>query len=421
MGLVLLARNPTDSVTLGLLPAAHRLGLRVRVLTDDPAAHRMAYAGAQERFGYPEPQVDGCAVTEVRAVLEAIGTRPGAVLSNSDHLQVQTALAADYFDLPGKDWRSAIRARDKGLMRTTLRQTHLDDTAFVRLRPEDSIDLLDAVCFPAVLKPAEGVASEDVVLVEDAADLARRVAGIRRYRDGDLLVEGLIEGSLHTLETLGDGSALRIWGGYRTTVSAAPYFIEERLTWQPALSPDLLAAVLLRLSALGVGFGACHTEFIVTPNGPRIVEVNDRLIGDHCDFAMADLLDEPVFDDVIRVHLGEPPRPAPLDSGSTSSDSQALDAPASTRHGHVHWVLATTDGELISAPEASSRTVSASSGEPGTGVRLDYRPMRAVGTSAQVTGTNRDYLGSIRAIGPDEAAVEAATAQFLHAERWVIE
>jgi diaminopimelate decarboxylase len=33
-----------------------------------------------------------------------------AVLSNSDHLQAQTAVAADYFGLPGKDWRSCLRA-----------------------------------------------------------------------------------------------------------------------------------------------------------------------------------------------------------------------------------------------------------------------------------------------------------------------
>jgi biotin carboxylase len=413
MFLVLLARNPTDSVTFGLLPAAHRFGLRVRVLTDDPQAHRAVYATAQQEFGYPEPQVDGCAVTEIRSVLDAIGSRPGALLSNSDHLQTQTALAAEYFGLPGKDWRSAIRARDKGLMRTALRQADLDETAFVRIRPDDAIGQFDAIRFPAVLKPAEGVASEDVMLVEDVADLARRVAEIRRRRDGDLLVEGLIEGPLHTLETLGDGNTLRVWGGYRTTVSAAPYFIEERLTWQPALPPGVLSGVLARLTALGVGFGACHTEFIITADGPRIVEVNDRLIGDHCDFAMADLLDEPVFDDVIRVHLGEPPRPAPMASGPASPDPGV-----STRHGHVHWVLATADGELISAPQASSRTVSIG---PGREVRLDYRPIRSVGTVARVTGTNRDYLGSIRAIGPDDAAVEAATAEFLRTERWVIE
>lgn len=407
MFLVLLARNPTDSVTLGLLPAAHRAGLQVRMLTDDPAAHRAVYAEAHGELGYPEPQVDGCAVTDVRAVLAAIGSRPAAVLSNSDHLQTQNALTADYFGLPGKDWRSAIRARDKGLMRMTLQQANFDDAAYVRLRAEDQISQLDTVRFPAVLKPAEGVASQDVILVRDAADLARRVAEIRQHRDGDLLVEELIEGPLHTLETLGDGTSLRVWGGYRTTVSAAPYFIEERLTWEPSLPSEILDGVLTRLAALGVGFGACHTEFIVTADGPRIVEVNDRLIGDHCDFAMADLLDEPVFDDVIRVHLGEPP-PAP---NSPPVQEQSV-------HGQVHWVLATEDGELISAPAASSRTVSTDSGGE---VRLDYRPMRTIGTTARVTGTNRDYLGSIRAIGPDAQAAEAATAEFLRTERWVIE
>jgi biotin carboxylase len=288
-------------------------------------------------------------------------------------------------------------------MRTALAEAQFDDTAFVRLRPQDPLDVLDAVRFPAVLKPAEGVASEDVVLVRDAADLAQRVAGIRRHRDGDLLIEGLIDGPLHTLETLGDGSSLRVWGGYRTTVSAAPYFIEERLTWQPELPAEVVDGVLARLNALGVSFGACHTEFILTADGPRIVEVNDRLIGDHCDFAMAELLSEPVFDSVIRVHLGEPVPPAP--PGLLPS-----------QEGHVHWVLASASGELISAPAAGRRTVST----PGAHVALEYRPMREIGTRADVTGTNRDYLGSIQAIGPDAAANEAATADFLQTERWVI-
>jgi hypothetical protein len=147
---------------------------------------------------------------------------------------------------------------------------------------------------------------------------------------------------------------------------------------------------------------------------------------------MADLLDEPVFDDVIRVHLGEPPPPAPKVLTPKAPIPQALasqalapevpaqasaDAAVPIRHGHVHWVLASEDGELISAPEASSRTVSTGSGD----VRLDYHPMRKLGTVARVTGTNRDYLGSIRVVGPDAEAAEAATAEFLRTERWVIE
>jgi ATP-grasp domain-containing protein len=405
MTLVLLARNPTDSVTSGLLPAAQRAGHRVRILTDDPQSHRDRYRSICPSLDCPEPEVEGCEVLDARAVLAAIGTRPDVVFSNSDHLQTQTALAADYFELPGKDWRSAVRARDKGLMRTALHQAGLDDTPFVRLRPGDPSELPAEVGYPSVLKPAEGVASEDVVLVRDQADLERRIAGIRQHRDGDLLVEGFIQGPLHTLETLGDGRSLRIWGGYRTTVSTEPYFVEERLTWAPDLPAEVLTEVLAQLEALGVGFGPVHTEFIVTADGPRIVEVNDRLIGDHCDFAMADLLAEPVFDDALRVYLGEPAPPAPA--------SRAGSPPV---HGLVQWVLATRAGVLTSGPSALRRTVSS-----GGDAELSYRPMRAFGSTVAVTGTNRDYLGSIQVIGSDEAALEAAAAQFLSAEHWVIE
>jgi len=46
--------------------------------------------------------------------------------------------------------------------------------------------------------------------------------------------------------------------------------------------------------------------------------------------------------------------------------------------------------------------------------------MRRIGDRIRVTGTNRDYLGAVRVVGPDSVVVEAARAGFLAAERWVI-
>jgi hypothetical protein len=405
MVLVLLARNPTDTVTYGLLPAAGRLGLEVRMLTDHAPAHRALYAAQHRENGLREPVVESCAVTEVRAVLAALtaGPRPEALLSNSDHLQVQTAQAAAYLGLPGKDWRFALRARDKGLMRAALRtELGLDDPSYLRIRPGDPDLFLDEVSYPAVLKPSEGVASEDVVLVRDRAELELRLEQVRQHRDGDLLIESLLDGPLHTLETLGDGTALRVWGGYRTQVSAAPYFIEERLTWQPARPEGVQDEILRQLNSLGLGFGPCHTEFILTAAGPRIVEVNDRLIGDHGDFLMADLLAEPIFDDVISVHLNAAPRPGP--------------AVPRSRHGLVHSVVAPAEGLLTSAPDRLRRTP-----PDRPDVQLDYWPIRPAGDRVTLTGTNRDYLGLVRVTGPDDGTVEAATAEFLATERWVIE
>lgn len=115
MRIHLVARNPTDSVTHGFLPAAARLGADVVVLTDDPAAHRNAYAGLR----CAPAAVLGADVTDARELVDAVTRlpRPDAVFSNSDHLQAQTALAADYLGLPGKPWKAALRCKNKALMR----------------------------------------------------------------------------------------------------------------------------------------------------------------------------------------------------------------------------------------------------------------------------------------------------------------
>ena len=107
MPLYLTALNPTDAVTLGLLPAARRLGLDTVLLTDQPDAHRAAYTGLDVPVVIERVDVRD-------AVAIAAAVRDGtALLSNSDHLQTPAALAADYFRLPGKDWRAAIGRRTR--------------------------------------------------------------------------------------------------------------------------------------------------------------------------------------------------------------------------------------------------------------------------------------------------------------------
>lgn len=63
----------------------------------------------------------------------------------------------------------------------------------------------------------------------------------------------------------------------------------------PDLPGPVLRSVLGQLAGLGVGFGACHTEFVVQGDRARLVELNDRIIGDHCDLLLAHVLGEPVF------------------------------------------------------------------------------------------------------------------------------
>ncbi|WP_035845136.1 ATP-grasp domain-containing protein [Kitasatospora azatica] len=400
MRLYLLALNPTDSVTHGFLPAAAALGLTVTVLTDDPDAHRLAYAELADPAAAVE--VLGCEVGDFREVIGLISRhhRPAAVFSNSDHLQTQAALAAAYFDLPAKDWRATLRAKNKAELRRHLTSVGLDAVHSVELTPGQDLGSVALPPFPAVLKPREGVASEDVVLVADAAELAARCEEIRYRRpQATLVLEEFLTGGLHTLETLGDGERRLVLGGFRTRLSPPPHFIEEALEFVPAYPSQVLDQVLAQLDALGVGLGACHTEFVLQPDGrARIIEVNYRAIGDQCDLMLAQILQIPYFEHVLRVHLGQP---LPADLGAREDLRARNEAVCADRAG----VLTAAPGPYDS--------------ETG-GVRLSYRPLRRIGERHEHYRTNRDYLGVVWAIGPDQAAADRAVAEFIAANRWEI-
>ncbi|MFH8496472.1 acetyl-CoA carboxylase biotin carboxylase subunit family protein [Streptomyces coeruleorubidus] len=389
MRLYLLALNPTDSVTEGFLPAAARLGLDVTVLTDQPGAHRRTC---------PDIEVLECDVRDFRAVVARVSGRhrPDAVFTNSDHLQTQAALAAAYFGLPGKDWRAALRCKDKAEMRRRLAAAGVDTVWSAELTEPAPLD----APYPCVVKPREGVASEDVILVDGPEDLVTRAKEILERRPGTtLLVEEYLPGELHTLETLGDGRVRHVLGGFRTELSPPPHFVEERLTFVPAHPEPVVTQVLGQLDALGVGFGACHTEFVVHAGRARIIEVNYRNIGDQCDLLLARLLDIPLFELVLGTHLGEP---LPAELGARRDGAALVEYPCADRAG-----------TLTDAPGAADLTVE--------GVRLTYRPLRAIGERHELYRTNRDYLGVLRATGTDQETVDRVAAGYLATLRWEIQ
>ncbi len=396
MRLYLLALNPTDSVTEGFLPAAARLGLEVVVLTDSVAAHRQAY----KDFPHP-PELRECAVRDFRAVINEISRldAPNAIFTNSDHLQTQAALAAQYFGLPGKDWQATFRAKNKAETRRCLSVAGLDTVWAAELAPGQDPATLD-LPFPCVVKPREGVASEDVALVKTLDELAQFAAEVHERRpDAVLLVEEFLAGELCTLETLGDGTSRQVVGGFRTAISEPPAFIELSLEFVGAHPRSVTDQVLAQLDALGVGFGACHTEFVVQPDGrARLIEVNYRAIGDRMDLALEQILGIPYFEHVLRVHLGEP-LPADL-RARTDLTSYSL------------YICADRAGTLTAAPEPFDRTVD--------GIALSYRTFREVGAEHPHYRTNRDYLGVIQGIGPDQAALQRIAREFVSANVWDI-
>lgn len=384
--LIVLAHVPTDSVNEGFLPAAKALGLSVTLLTDCADAHRAHFA-KKGLPAYPD-EILSCDVFNPLAVIDRLTQRaipPSAIFSNSDHLQTSTSVAADYFGLPRKDWHTAYRAKNKAEMRIRLQALGIDTLWHATVCDPAMLSALPEVPFPAVVKPREGVASLQVSLARDRAELQSQCAAVWADHPGrPMLIEEYIDGPLYTLETLGDGKALMVLGGFQVRLSPPPHFIEHEAVWMPGPLQGEAARVLEIVRAFGVGFGACHTEFVMSAQGPRLIEINYRSIGDYREFLLQDTLEIPLFEMVLRIYLGQPlPALQPAD-----------------RAAHIRYFVASEAGRVARAPAAFA--------ELGDALRLTYQSLRAVGDTIALTHSNKDYLGVLRGAGPDADTLASA-------------
>lgn len=382
--LAIVAHVPTDAVNDGFLPAARRLGLSVTLLTDHADAHRRHFARAGLP-AYPD-QIIACDVFNPVAIVEALDGRiPEAIFSNSDHLQTSTAAAAAHLGLPGKDQRVVYRAKNKAAMRAYMAQNGIDTLWHRVVASVADLAAVDEAPFPCVVKPREGVGSQLVRLVHDIAELREYCQSVWANRPGCiLLVEEFIAGDLYTLETLGDGRNIRALGGFRVSLSPPPHFVELAAEWGNWLTADQQATIMSQIGAFGVGFGSCHTEFVLTPSGPRLIEINYRTVGDRREFLLEETLGFSLFETILRLHLGE-----------------ALpDLEPGERTAAMRYFPTGEAGELIKAPDGFN--------EAGDGIWLNYRPLRREGDAVAITNSNKDYLGVLCASAPDAAALDRA-------------
>ncbi|MFF0879794.1 ATP-grasp domain-containing protein [Micromonospora aurantiaca (nom. illeg.)] len=255
--------------------------------------------------------------------------QPAGVLTFSEYQIVQAAAIAERCSLPFHDVRTGATLTDKLRQRQVMAEAGVQTTRSVVVR--DSVEARAAaleVGLPAVVKPRYGAGSVDTCRV-DSADQCMQVvteflANSTNRGGREFVVEELL---------VGDPTAAgERWGDYVSVESvvhdghiqnvcvtgklplAEPF--RESGTVLPATISDELAQAVIEteqaaLRALGVRHGVTHTEVKLTPNGPRVIEVNGRVGA-----GVMDLLQRYAGYDLVRVAitlaLGRPVRVPPI-------------------------------------------------------------------------------------------------------------
>jgi biotin carboxylase len=317
-----------ESNTTGTGPefarAAEQLGVRPVFLVDDPGRYPFLregrFAVVHTRTGDDDAVVDACHALALDG--EVVG-----VTSSSEYFVVRAARAARTLGLPGPEPDALARCRDKEAQRSALARAGVTQPHSLGVGSvAAALEAGEALGYPVVLKPAEGSGKVGVARVDNPREMESRVDALLARTANErgipvpprALVEELVEGPEFSCETFDR----RVVGITRKHLGAPPHFVEMGHDFPAPLDLAVVVAVgeaaLCALSALGLGWGAAHTELRLTPTGPSLIEVNPRLAGG----LIPALVDRAIGVDLVGAQVaracGAPVEPAPRRAGAAS-------------------------------------------------------------------------------------------------------
>ncbi|MGB8501067.1 ATP-grasp domain-containing protein, partial [Mycobacterium sp.] len=209
--------------------------------------------------------------------------------------------------------RTVALVHDKHAMRVRLHETGLDTTASAAVAElADLAAFVGEHGFPCVVKPVAGAGSAGVAVVRQDGDLAsafeRASARFEDLPDAGVLVEQFHEGpqfSVEAFSELGEHQVVSITRKFSDPIT----FVELGHVASADLTPEQQAEVYdyveRVLDALGVEFGATHTEIVLSEAGPRIIETHVRQGGDEIPALTFDATGVDLAECVVRQTVGE--------------------------------------------------------------------------------------------------------------------
>jgi biotin carboxylase len=266
--LLVLGAGPAQ---LGLLRAAHESDLFVIACDRDPAALGFEFADRR------------------------------AVVSTEDEPAIGMLASAEEVDgviAPGIDWPVAIAARIAA--RFGLRHPISPETAVLAVSKQRQRERLEEhgvpqpawrmvadasdLTVPCVVKPPDRQGQKGLTLVTDEADLPAAVAtAISASRAGAALVEEAVPGPEVTVNAFSIGGRFHpLTVTDRLTAELPAYGVALAHAWpsehevQGAIEIAEQAAL-----ALGIEDGPTYTQVVLSPEGPKVMELAARLGGGH--------------------------------------------------------------------------------------------------------------------------------------------
>lgn len=211
-----------------------------------------------------------------------------AILAANEAGVLAAAEASAQLGLRGLPPEVAMRALDKGAMRTAWERAHLSQPRFRIVASQDAIAAAaQEIGYPLVLKPTRNWGSRGTSLVESADGLAWAIDfAAEHQRSGRFIVEQRVDGLELNVDGLVQGGRLHILSRSDKSLHPHPRYRVEmqhnypaRLREEQRRIVDALVADAVR--ALGLDDCAIHAEVMLDGETAYLIEMAGRPGGGH--------------------------------------------------------------------------------------------------------------------------------------------
>jgi biotin carboxylase len=195
------------------------------------------------------------------------------------------SFVAEKLGLPSNSYQTALNATNKALMRETFAKHNINSPRFLGVETYQRQDF-EHFDFPLIVKPTDRSGSRGVTKVYDQSQLENAIAeAVLESLEKKAIVEEFIEGAEISVECISHKGQHFLLAVTDKVTTGEPHFVELQHHQPSQLPKPILEAVMEitfnALNALGIAFGASHSEFKINADGRIVaIEIGARMGGD---------------------------------------------------------------------------------------------------------------------------------------------